>query len=152
VLAVMAQESRGDPYVEASDMWGSIGLLQVGPRSWTGTRKQLLNPAYNLYVGMRMLDFSTQKWGVRLGLAHYNCSEEGVRNDACGSKGGKNYADRILKYWLPVFQAELFVLASDNDWLASLGYQRGYGKWEEEELGCRIVLPERRLRPRICIL
>jgi len=157
VLAVMAQESQGNPYAEAGDGWGSVGLMQVIPRNWTGTRTQLLNPAYNIYVGMRMLDFSTQKWGVRLGLAHYNCSEEGVRNDACGSKGGLNYADRILEYWMPVFKAELFVLASDNEWLASLGYQRGYGRWdtnipeEEQEFGCRIVIPQRRLRPRICI-
>jgi len=153
VLAVMAQESQGFPYAQSGDRHGSIGLMQVIPRSWTGTRTQLLNPAYNLYVGMRMLNFSTQKWGVRLGLAHYNCSEEGVRNDACGSKGGLNYADRILDYWVPVFRATLWVRAGEDDligdWLKDLGYEDKLG--EEEILECRIVIPQRRFRPRACI-
>ena len=138
VLAVMAQESQGFPYLESTDGHNSLGLMQVIPRTWTGTEKQLREPAYNIFVGMKILNFSVHEWGTRLGLAHYNCSEDGVANDACGSAGGLRYADRILEYWLPMFRAELSVMAGEEEgrigiWLSELGYRTGTGKWSRLE-------------------
>ena len=135
VLAVMAQESQGFPQLVSTDGHGSLGLMQVIPRIWTGTEKQLREPPYNIYVGMKILNFAVHEWGTRLGLAHYNCSEEGVANDACGTKGGLNYADRILDYWLPMFRAELTVMAGEEEgriknWLIDLGYGTGFGEWD----------------------
>ncbi|MHC4240369.1 MAG: lytic transglycosylase domain-containing protein [Planctomycetota bacterium] len=160
VLGVIAQESRGDPYDIADDIWGSTGLMQVGPRSWTGTRKQLLQPSFNVYVGMRMLAgsmFWTEGGAdIRTAMGAYNCGFTGLEKDLCGSAGGYKYADRILNYWVPAFRAELVVEAAFNGWLAELGYLDGFGKWdvveeETEEEVCRIVLPKRRFRPRLCI-
>jgi len=108
VLAVIAQESQGFPDAESGDGYSSVGLMQVIPRSWTGTKTQLLNPSYNIYVGMRMLDATIKKAGeVRRALALYNCGEKSLDAGKCYSFGGYTYADRVLDYWLPVFQAEL---------------------------------------------
>jgi hypothetical protein len=138
VLAVMAQESQGFPYIESTDGHNSVGLMQVIPRVWTGTESQLRNPAYNIYVGMKILSFSQDKWGTMLGLAHYNCSENSVADDQCGTNGGINYAKRVLEYWLPMFRAELAVMAGEEDgrvgdWLHKLGYRNGLGKWDRAE-------------------
>jgi hypothetical protein len=72
------------------------------------------------------------------GLAHYNCSEESVENDECGDHGGMNYAQKVLCYWLPMFRAELAVMAGEEDgrikdWLVELGYGTGLGKWDRIE-------------------
>ncbi len=156
----MALESQGDPYAIADDTWGSTGLLQIGPRPWIGTRQQLLNPAFNIYKGMDLLsDIQRQTEGdIRRSMALYNCGATGLDADLCGNYGGWNYADRILEEFVPIFRAELTVRAGEDDligeWLATLGYDEGLGKWEvmpeEEEEECRIVLPARRFRPRIC--
>lgn len=113
--------------------------MQVIPRSWVATENTLREPAYNIFHGMKILDFATQKWGDQLGLAHYNCSEHGVKNDECGSNGGVHYADKILLYWLPIFRAELSVIAGEEEdsvvggWLSELGYRTGTGKWDRAE-------------------
>ncbi len=158
----MAQESQGNPYAEADDAWGSIGILQVGPRPWFVTREQLRDPVYNIYKGMDLLaDTLRQSEDIRHALAGYNCGLNRLANDLCGRHGGWAYADKVLDYWLPVFRAELTVRAGENDlignWLATLGYREGLGQWEvmpeieqEESEEC-IVLPARRFRPRMCI-
>ena len=108
VLSVIAQESQGFPYSESGDGYGSVGLMQVIPRSWTGSRTQLLNPAYNIYVGMRMLDATIVKAGsVRKGVAAYNCGFVSLEAGNCWSFGGYVYADRVLDYWSPIFRSEL---------------------------------------------
>lgn len=161
ILGIMAQESQGFPYVVASDVWGSTGLLQVGPRSWTGTRTQLLDPGYNIYVGMRMFSATLEKsdGDLRRALGAYNCGFVGLDAGRCGTRGGLAYADKIIEYWIPVFRATLWTRAGEDDligdWLKDLDYGDGFGKWdppeEEEELECRRVLPKRRFRPRTCI-
>ena len=138
ILAIIAQESQGMPYVEGSDGANSIGLMQVISRSWTGTVEQLKRPEYNVFVGMRMLHAILDKAGgdIRLALAAYNCGWEGVESDDCGTHGGLEYADKVLKYWVPVFRAELVVRAAEDDyigaWLAGLGYLYGTGQWDRE--------------------
>jgi hypothetical protein len=44
-----------------------------------------------------------------MGLSLYNCSPEGVANDACGIHGGWHYQERVLGFWLPYFLEELEV-------------------------------------------
>lgn len=147
VLAVIAQESQGFHLSESTDGHNSIGLMQVIPRVWTGTQNQLREPPYNIYIGMKILDFSRAKWGTRLGLAHYNCSENGVEHDKCGNNGGVHYAERVLSYWLPMFRAELTVMAGEEEgvvgeWLAELGYGTGLGRWDWME---RMIRHERKV-------
>ena len=141
VLAIIAQESQGFPYVEGSDGANSIGLMQIISRSWTGTKEQLKRPEYNTFVGMRMLHAILEKadGDIRVALAAYNCDWSGIEgasgpeDDLCGAHGGYAYADRILAYWVPIFRAELVVAAADNEWLAELGYLYGTGRWDREE-------------------
>lgn len=156
ILAVIAQESQGNPKAIAEDVWGSTGLMQVGPRDWLGTREQLLSPGINIRVGMSMLhDILEQTRGnLRFALAAYNCGFKGVEINRCGSHGGYKYADRIINYWLPVFRDTLWARAGEDDligaWLREFGYTEHFGDWEEE-LECQKVLPERRFRPRTCL-
>ena len=145
VLAVVAQESQGFPYLEGSDGAGSVGLMQVIPRSWTGTKQQLENPAFNLYVGMRMLSgmLDQTRGNLRRPLAAYNCGFESLDAGRCSPQGGYAYARRVLDYWTPIFRPELFRWANTEwnsggrqrtvAWLATLGYDRGLGDWQEEE-------------------
>ena len=138
VLAVMAQESQGFPYILSKDGHRSVGLMQVIPRVWTGTENELRNPAYNIFVGMKILAYAQGEWGVELGLAHYNCSEKAVATNSCGTNGGIFYARRVLQYWLPMFRAELAVIAGEEegrikDWLIDLGYGTGLGRWDRIE-------------------
>ena len=138
ILAIIAQESQGNAYVEGVDGANSIGLMQIIARSWTGTKEQLKRPEYNTFVGMRMLHAILGKadGDIRLALAAYNCGWEGVEEDDCGNHGGRRYAARVLDYYVPTFRAELVVRAGDRDiignWLAGLGYLYGTGKWDEE--------------------
>jgi len=139
---VIAQESQGFPHV--SDVTGShaVGLMQIIPRSWTGTRTQLEQPAFNIYVGMRMLSavLDQTDGNLRRTLALYNCGEVGLDAGRCGRYGGYAYADRIMDYWIPVFRVRLAgeAITPDRvgDWLATLGYRWGLGQWykQEEEL------------------
>ena len=142
VLGMIAQESQGFPHV--SDVTGShaIGLMQIIPRSWTGTRTQLEQPAFNIYVAMRMLSavLDQTDGNLRRTLALYNCGEVGLDAGRCGRYGGYAYADRIMDYWIPVFRVRLAgeAITPDRvgDWLATLGYRWGLGQWykQEEEL------------------
>lgn len=163
ILGLIAQESQGFPRAVASDLWGSAGLMQVGPRSWTGTRTRLLDPAYNISVGMRMLSDTLEKsdGNIRQALGAYNCGFVGLAADRCGTKGGLAYADRIIEYWMPVFHASLWIRAGEDDlignWLKELNYEDGFGMWdeavieEEEEFECKRMLPKRRFRPSKCL-
>src|SRR3989337_56730 len=46
VLGVIAQESQGFPHVSAVTQSHAIGLMQIIPRSRTGTRTQLQDPGF----------------------------------------------------------------------------------------------------------
>ena len=113
VLAVIAQESLGIPNVEDTaiaydDGRGAIGLMQIIPFSWRPPASWLSVPENNIYWGMRILNQVIRENGVRTGLAAYNCGLVKVEANACGSYGGYNYADKVLTYWMPAFEDELF--------------------------------------------
>lgn len=107
VMAVMAQESHCAPGAHDPSGVGSVGLMQVIPRSWTTTAGALEDPATNIYWGMRILwlTMNDEKHNpghsVRLALAAYNCGWQGVEADRCGSTGGLHYAERVLTFWYP---------------------------------------------------
>ena len=107
ILAVMGQESMGNRYAIADDQWNSAGLMQVGAQPWMGvTQEQLLNPTLNIQWGIWFLERALSFAGgdIRTALQIYNCGPDGVRaNIDCGDR----YAERVLKYWLPVFGANM---------------------------------------------
>lgn len=149
VLAIIAQESQGFPYLEGPDGENSVGLMQVIARSWTGTHEQLKRPALNIYVGMRMLSsiLEQTKGNLRRALGAYNCGFVGLDAELCGRYGGYAYADRIIEFWVPVFRVRLageaIITDRVGEWLATLGYRWGLGRWykqeEEQRLGFQCV-------------
>jgi soluble lytic murein transglycosylase-like protein len=108
-MAVIAQESQGDPKIVSED--GGVGLMQIVPRPWLGTAEDLKNWDFNLNVGMSILSETLRENGgdVLLALALYNCSEAEVARSnkgklsSCGRFGGYRYARRVLEYWCPAF-------------------------------------------------
>jgi len=112
VLAVMAAESGGDWTAVSSA--GACGLMQVIPRPWYELDAGSIckSNVGNIYMGMYILRWSLdlaveERLDLRYGLAFFNCSYEGVMSDRCGSKGGLNYADHILEFWLPRIEERL---------------------------------------------
>lgn len=109
VFAVMAQESACYPYEGGA----SVGLMQVTPSGWTTTRERLMDPATNIYWGMRILwltlndDTHNPDHSLRTALAAYNCGWESLEADKCLDFGGYAYADRVLNFWLPYVEASL---------------------------------------------
>ena len=103
IMAVMAGESGCDPDVKSSA--GAIGLMQVIPRSWL---PDVRSDGMNVYTGILILDRSIDlaAGDVRLALAFYNCGVPKVEADACGTKGGLAYADKVLNFWKPLFVKE----------------------------------------------
>ncbi len=104
IAAVIWQESNGDQNKTRYEEWlglSSIGLMQIIPFNWRGvTETQLLSPRFNVDYGAAILtDAIRQADGdIRLGLAAYNCSFEGVAADKCGRWGGYHYADSVLQF------------------------------------------------------
>jgi hypothetical protein len=98
VIAIMAKESSCFPYVDDGT---SVGLMQVTPASWTTTRERLMDPAVNVYWGMRILwltinhDEHNPEHDVAKALAAYNCD---WNDTGCGTQ----YASDILTVWLPL--------------------------------------------------
>lgn len=109
VVAVIAMESGGDQTIESYA--ASCGIMQVEPKPWYGiSAERICGSAWsNAVMGVWILQEAIENAGgdVRLGLALYNCSEQNVAKDACGSEGGLNYADTVLNFWLPRVQARL---------------------------------------------
>jgi len=114
VLAVIAAESGGLQTARASD--GGCGLMQVMPKPWYEVPADRIcgSSWSNAVMGIWILQsaLANADGDVRLGLAYYNCSEENVLADACGSRGGLNYADTVLGFWLPRVQARLAELTA----------------------------------------
>lgn len=151
ILAIIAQESMGEPDVIGGDRVGSVGLMQIAPFAWRPSSRQLQNPSVNIRWGMGILDELQKRYSnLRLSLATYNCGEKNLALGFCGKHGGYAYADTVIDHWIPVFRSELRTVALGNhtlgewmekyrpgdsmrDWLASLGYLTGLGKWNGEE-------------------
>src|SRR3990167_6457673 len=139
VLGIIAQESQGFPHV--SDVTGShaVGLMQIIPRSLTGTRTQLEQPGFNLYVGMRMLSATLKQTegDLRRALGAYNCGFVGLDAGRCGRYGGYAYADWIIDYWVSVFRMRLSgeAITPDRvgDWLTTAGDRGGLGPGQKPE-------------------
>ncbi len=109
VLAVIAAESGGDQ--SALSPAGACGVMQVIPKPWYWlSASSICGSSYgNITMGVWILQHAIEnaEGDVRYGLAYYNCSEESVHADRCGSKGGLNYADKVLEHWLPLFEERI---------------------------------------------
>lgn len=132
VMGIIAQESQGDPRLVCDfngmgEMCG-VGLMQVVPRPWTGTKEQLFNPLFNIYNGVWILDSAMKKAvseynyrpgdeSTRAALAAYNCGWESLHEDRCYYFGGWAYADKVINYWIPLLQGEL----NDEENFATFG-------------------------------
>jgi hypothetical protein len=99
ILAVMANESACDPSVVSSA--GAIGVMQVIPKPYYGTC--LDQTPCCIYWGIWILDRAIEMHGLEKGLAAYNCSLEGIANDACGPTGGVHYSEEVRTFWYPRF-------------------------------------------------
>ena len=114
ILALIAQESRGDASLDSyfNDIQDGVGLMQIVPRAWLGTKSQLLNPGYNIATGTSMLEsiieqalekgYKPGREALRYALAAYNCGFKSLDAGKCYSFGGWRYADLILNYWYPL--------------------------------------------------
>ena len=144
ILAIIAQESMGEPDVISSDRVGSVGLMQIAPFAWRPSPSQLQNPSINIRWGMGILDELQNRYGnLRLSLATYNCGEANLAKGWCGNHGGYAYADVVINHWVPIFRDALRQIADGSypnifwmdmkEWLTSLGYLSGSGRWKREE-------------------
>jgi soluble lytic murein transglycosylase-like protein len=106
VYSIIAKESQGFPYLVSEDGHGSVGLMQIIPRSWTNTERKLKNPNINIYVGTWMLSniLERSNGDMRYTLAVYNCGDKGVKENKCGTRGGYVYADDVLETYYPIFR------------------------------------------------
>lgn len=106
VYAIIAKESQGFPYLVSQDGHRSVGLMQIIPRSWTNTERKLKNPNINIYIGTWMLSsiLARTQGDMRYTLAVYNCGDDGVEQDKCGTHGGYAYADDVLENYYPIFR------------------------------------------------
>jgi len=113
VLAVMAAESACDPNIVSLDGHGSVGLMQVIPRSWTPSASDLKNPNVNIQTGMRLLYANLENSGMNPGrslttaLAAYNCGWDSLNKGKCIPSGGYTYANKIVFFWAPIIRGEL---------------------------------------------
>lgn len=109
VKAIIAQESQGLNGLVSSDGYASVGLMQIIPRSWTGTPTQLADPAYNIFKGMSIIAHTLiqMEGDTLMALALYNCGDGALELAwnpmRCGSHGGLFYAHKVLFYYCPLF-------------------------------------------------
>ena len=92
LAATVAVESGCNQY--ATSTRGSIGLLQITPRTWRATYDfdhtyNLLNAGDNLRVGSMILSGFIKQYGLVSGLRHYNGM--GVGCDTCDA----GYTEKI---------------------------------------------------------
>ncbi len=122
MLGIIAQETGGDASVVGCDFNGlgaacGVGVMAIAPQPWTGTISQLMNPTYNIGVGISMFNtiydqalehgFRPGRDATRAALGAYNCSWKSLLADRCYSFGGFTYADKVLNYWLPLLEIYL---------------------------------------------
>ena len=101
IAAIIWTESGGMPDAvrhEPSFGVSSYGLMQIASFDWRPVPELLLDPAFNVEFGARMLAqiIGLADGDMRLALAAYNCGFEGVRVNRCGKWGGYVYADKVL--------------------------------------------------------
>lgn len=130
-LALTMAESNCDRFAESS--MGAIGLMQVVPKSWTDTTKNLLIPQRNIQAGMWILSLALNMADQDpvLAIALYNCSEWAVYANLCGPYGGKRFGEYVMREWFPLAQDVLDHLTEDElfkkeTWISIL-YTWGYG-------------------------
>lgn len=100
ILSIYAVESMCNPSAISSDRHNSVGLGQVTPEEWTGTKEQLLDPIFNARVTGWLMKTGLDRvdGDVRLALKGYNCGWE-PKNPTCGD----DYAQEVMQYWYPRF-------------------------------------------------
>jgi len=132
VLALIAQESGGNALIAADDKWGSTGLMQVGPRSWTPTQEYLKNPTINIQWGLWFLNGSLKladgDW--YMALRYYNCGKIRADESSCGAE----YAKNILEFWYPYFKTYVAenvsgILITDKCLVFMLRYDKDYSRF-----------------------
>ena len=99
ILAVMANETGCNKNVVSSAR--AVGIMQVIPKPWLGSC--LHQTPCNIYWGVWILDRAIDTYGLEMGLAAYNCSLEGIANNACGPTGGVYYSEEVREFWYPRF-------------------------------------------------
>ncbi len=88
VAAVTIVESTCNPNARSHD---AVGLMQVSPKTWHYTVKDLLNPAFNVTHATRILANYVHRFGLEEGLHHYNGL--GVGCGACDDQ----YVGKVLR-------------------------------------------------------
>jgi soluble lytic murein transglycosylase-like protein len=117
VMAIIAQESRGDPWVTRDEgKYESVGLMQIMNFDWRPPSKWLIKPENNIFWGCNILRqlFARRDnqppynltYDLDTILAVYNCGEVNVKANRCGGFGGYYYAEQILDHWKPLFDRE----------------------------------------------
>ena len=135
ILSIMAAESGGDTRAVSSA--GACGLMQIMWKEWfILSRRALCSSEWaNIRKGIDILNSAdkraqSQGYDLRYALAYYNCSEEGVHADKCGSAGGLHYADHVLNFWLPRIETQI-------DWcVEQYGEDFWYNSNDVDRAGC----------------
>jgi soluble lytic murein transglycosylase-like protein len=70
VAGVIVVESSCQPLAESPA--GAIGLMQISPRTWKHSRRELLDPETNIRIGTKILVDYVRPHGLREGLRRYN--------------------------------------------------------------------------------
>lgn len=144
-LALTMAESNCNRQAKSSA--GAIGLMQVMPKAWTASEKDLYNPHKNIQAGMWILSLALNMADQDpvLAIALYNCSEWAVYADRCGPYGGIHFGQYVMEEWYPIAQEVLDDMSRDKQFRkltwASILYTWGYG----------VDLPFLRVRECTCI-
>ena len=103
-LAIIAQESMGNPRAVSEDGHYSRGLMQVICSDWMGIDcEKLFEPEYNIEWGEWLLEeaLDYSHGNLYIALQVYNCGPERYeKNKDCGVY----YADRVMYKWLPLIE------------------------------------------------
>jgi soluble lytic murein transglycosylase-like protein len=70
VAGVIVVESSCHPLAESPV--GALGLMQISPRTWKHSRRELLDPETNIRIGTKILVDYVRPHGLREGLHRYN--------------------------------------------------------------------------------
>lgn len=89
VAAVAIVESTCNPRARSKE--GAVGLMQVVPKVWHYEVSDLLDPAFNVTHGARILASYVRRFGLEEGLHHYNGM--GVGCEACDGE----YVGKVLR-------------------------------------------------------
>ena len=94
----------GDRWAVSQDGYNSRGLMQVTCADWMGIDcEHLYNLEANIAWGEWFLEEAMEyaKGNMYIALQIYNCGPERYQaNNACG----EHYADRVMYYWMPMFE------------------------------------------------